>query len=149
MDICRTCDTNFLHDCTALDLCDAAEDLEASSSDGEQAAMEAEDAEGTLEEEAKGNLEKEGGGANAAFPVGGLFVHKVKETAHKLKDAHHTACGIVADPLKYDYFFEGESVPKEHLCWRLGCAPWVGIPSEPPSPVLSDKAVRRARRRLK
>ena len=147
MDICRTCDANSLHDCTALDLCDAAEDLEASSSDGEQAAMEAEDAEGTLEEEAKGNLKKEGGGANAAFPVEGLFVHKVKETAHKLKDAHHTACGIVADPLKYDYFFEGESVPREHLCWRLGCAPWVGTQSESPAPVSPDNAG--ARRRLK
>ena len=148
MDICRLCDAESAHLCRGEDdLSDADAVDHSSSSDGEQAEMLAEEADLTLEAEAREIFKKEEGGTNAAFPAEGIFVHKLKYTAHRLKDAHHTACGIVADPLKYDYFFEGESVPREHLCWRLGCAPWVGTQSESPAPVSPDNAG--ARRRLK
>ena len=148
MDICRPCDATSKHICSAEDLSDGDGVDWSSSSDGEQAVMLAEEAEETLEAESRDMFRKADGGADAVFPEGGIFVHKLKETAHRLKDAHHTACGFVADPLKYDYFYEGETVPRDHLCWRAGCTPWTCVPCVPPAPV--DAAVRpRSRRKLK
>ena len=147
-DICRLCDAGHLHECpTNEDREDGVDEIDpSSSSDGEQADMVAQEAEKTLEADTMEFVKRAENGVDASFPVGGIFVHKFKETAHKLKDAHHTACGIVATPLKYDYFYEGNSVPRTHLCWRPGCAPWPCVPCELPK---AAPAVAKPRPRLK
>ena len=147
-DICKICAVEA-HVCrTADDLSEGMDDDPSSSSDGEQAAMVAEEAEATLEADSKLIVRGADGGADAEFPIGGIFVHKVNETAHKLRDAHCTACGIPAPTLRYDFFYEGASVPRDHLCWRAGCAPWTCTAvGEPVVAVVRPKAL--ALRKLK
>ena len=127
IDLCKLCASSSSHVCkTVNDLADEDDEDPSSSSDGEQADMVAQEAEECLEEEERTLVRGAGDGENAAFPAGGILVHKLWATAHKIRDAHTTACGIAAPALKYDYFFEGEDVPRAHLCWRPGCAPWTG-----------------------
>ena len=149
MDICRVCDANFLHECPDHDELDGL-DLEdrSSSSDGEQADMVAQEAEATLEGESIELNKNEASGVDAAFPEGGIFVHKVYNTAHRLRDAHFTACGVSATSLKYDYFFEGETIPRKYLCWRPGCAPWSAPPCTAPASASAAPAPR-TRKKLK
>ena len=149
MDICRVCDEENFHECPDnndlddLDLSDPS-----SSSDGEQADMVAQEAEATLEGEHRELVKGEEGGADAAFPTEGIFVHKIYHTAHKLRDAHFTACGVPASQLKYDFFYEGGDVPRKHLCWRSGCAPWTA-PACSASSADATVPAPRARRKLK
>ena len=147
MDICKSCAASSPHVCpTADDLSDAEDDDQSSSSDGEQADMVAREAEGCLDAEVRELTKNADGGADAAFPVGGIFVHKITETAHKLKDAHCTACGIPADPIRFDYFYEGDSVPRANLCWRSGCTPWICAPSKEHNAVAAGSRPRASRK---
>ena len=149
MDICRVCDASSLHECPANDDLDGLDlDDPSSSSDGEQADMVAQEAEVTLEGESMELVKGEVNGSDAAFPEGGIFVHKIFNTAHRPRDAHFTACGVSATRLKYDYFYESETVHRKYLCWRPGCAPWSGTPCAAPAAESAAPGLR-ARKKLK
>ena len=150
-DICSGCDAGSLHVCKLWDdISDADGEELSSSSDGEQAAMVAEEAEAALEADSRDMFRKAEGGADAIFPAEGIFVHKLKSTAHRLRDAHFTGCGIHADPLKYLFIFEGfdAGIPRENLCWRAGCTPWTCV--QAPLPEAAAVCFRpKSRRKLK
>jgi hypothetical protein len=63
-------------------------------------------------------------GSFVEFPEGGIFLNRYTNVAHHLKDAHTTACGIVAHVTKFDFHYEAGALADKKLCWRSGCGKW-------------------------
>ena len=101
-------------------------DSEADS-DAEQVQMCLEDEEVSVAkaESTKAFLEKGlDNGSSAKFPEGGILINIITNTAHQLRDAHTTACGICAPATKFTFYYEQSAILGANLCWRSGCAKW-------------------------
>ena len=126
--LCGLCQAMGTHICELLD--DSSSDGSSSSeddSDGEQVCMALEDEELVVQASESKRASLALGienGSFVEFPEGGFFLNRYTDVAHQMKDAHTTACGIIAHETKFDFHYEVGALADKKLCWRSGCGKW-------------------------
>ena len=130
-EMCGACDESLSHCCAppANELDSDEDDSSSDDSDCEQAAMAAEDAEDAVASESAQTVEflvkGAASGSDAAFPAGGVTLHKFSGTCHRTNEDFLPACGVRGLERNFEVHMSPEAILDQVLCWRPGCAPWM------------------------
>ena len=64
-------------------------------------------------------------GSDAAFPEGGVTLHRFSGTCHRANESFMPSCGAKGLERNFELHMSPEAILEQVLCWRPGCAPWM------------------------